>query len=203
MIRPRLIRPRLLAVSLAAALVVGVVGGWVMHRLDDGGVDDAVVLAEPGVYQEPIDAHGQSEPVVEGERFPDVSLVDADGREVGSGSLVNGPLIVNVWFSTCPPCTRELVDFAEVHDDVSDRVRFVGVNPLDTADTMVSYATERGVAYELLRDLDGEFLDAIGLVSFPRTYFVDADGVILGEHGELDAEQLRRHVRDYFQMEDL
>jgi hypothetical protein len=38
---------------------------------------------------------------------------------------------------------------------------------------------------------DGAFLDGVGLTSFPRTYFVDATGTIVGEVGELDADELR------------
>lgn len=195
-----MIRPRLLMASLAVALVVGVVGGWALHRFGSPGVDAEAVLTEPGVHQQPLDAHGGDAPTsaAEGAPFPDVVLVDADGAEVASGSLVGTPMVVNVWFSTCPPCARELADFAEVHDEVGDRVRFVGVNPLDGPETMVTFAAERGVTYELLRDLDSEFLDAIGVASFPRTYFVDAAGVIVDEAGELDADQLRAHLEEHF-----
>lgn len=194
-----MIRPRLLAVSLVVALVVGVVGGWALHRSGADRVDAEAVLTEPGVHQQPLDDHADpAASTATGRAFPDVVLVDADGGEVTTGSLVGSPLVVNVWFSTCPPCARELADFAEVHAEVGDRVRFVGVNPLDGPTTMVAFAAERGVSYELLRDLDSAFIDAIGLVSFPRTYFVDVDGSIVAEHGELDAEQLRRHIEELF-----
>ena len=39
-------------------------------------------------------------------------------------------MVVNLWYSTCPPCARELADFAAVEAEVGDDVRFVGVNPL-------------------------------------------------------------------------
>jgi peroxiredoxin len=108
------------------------------------------------------------------------------------------PMVVNVWFSTCPPCARELADFAEVHREVGERVRFVGVNPFDGPEVMNRFASERGVAYELLRDDDAAFLDAVGVASFPRTLFVDARGVIVGEAGELDADELRTTIEELF-----
>lgn len=187
-----MVRPRLLAVSLAVALVVGVVGGWALHRFG-GGVEE-VVLTDPGEHPLPFDAPESAA----GPRFPDVTLFDADGVETRSGDLLGRPLVVNVWFSTCPPCVRELADFAAVHADVGDRVRFVGVNPLDGPDRMVEFAAERGVAYELLRDTDSRFLDAIGVTSFPRTYFVDPAGVVVGEHGELHEDELRRYIAEHF-----
>lgn len=190
------LRPRLLAVSLAVAAVVGVTGGWALHRMTvEPTVPDDVVLETPGEYQQPLDG---IDTVTEGESLPDVTLLDAAGREIDAVTLIGSPLVVNVWFSTCPPCARELADFAEVHREVGDRVRFVGVNPFDDSDVMQEFAAERGVAYELLRDGDGSFVSTLGVASYPRTIFVDERGVIVGEDGELTADELRDRVEELF-----
>ena len=81
-------------------------------------------------------------------------------------------MVVNLWYSTCPPCARELVDFAAVHDQLGDAVRFVGVNPLDSAAEMDRFAADRGVDYELLRDPDSVLADQVGAVTYPVTLFV-------------------------------
>lgn len=193
------LRPRLLVVSLAVALVVGVVGGWASYRMSSDRAD-AVVMNEPGEYQEPLDPHlaDLDADRAGGTVLPDVVLTDAGGVDVATADLVGTPLVINVWFSTCPPCVRELADFAEVHAEVSDRVRFVGVNPFDQPERMLEFAAERGVDYELLRDDDGVFIDAVGLASFPRTYLVDAAGVIVTETGELHADELRALIEEHF-----
>lgn len=194
------VRPRLLVLSLLIAATVGVVGGWALNRSQrDSGVPDDIVLQgdvvldTPGEYQQPLDGE---DTVTEGAPLPAVVLVDASGAEVRSDSLVGTPLVVNVWFSTCPPCARELADFAEVHREVGDRVRFVGVNPFDGPDAMQQFAAERGVGYELLRDPEARFIDAVGVASFPRTLFVDEAGIIVGEAGELDAAALRTRIEE-------
>jgi peroxiredoxin len=190
------LRPRLLVVSLAVALGVGVVGGWILHRMNADAA--AVVLTTPGEYQEPLDPElvGDDVAPATGRTVPDVVLTDVDGLDVRSSDLLGDPLVINVWFSTCPPCARELGDFAEVHAEVGDRVRFVGVNPFDGAESMTRFAAERGVAYELLRDDDGAFIDGVGLSSFPRTYFVDATGIIVSEVGEVHADELRQMIEE-------
>ena len=58
-------------------------------------------------------------------------------------------MVVNLWYSTCPPCARELTYFAAVEAELGDDVRFVGVNPLDDVDEMQQFAADRGVDYEL------------------------------------------------------
>jgi peroxiredoxin len=107
-------------------------------------------------------------------------------------------MVVNLWYSACPPCTRELADFAVVHAEVGDRVRFVGVDPLDSVDVMQRFASDRGVGYELLRDDGGAFVDALGVVNFPVTLFVAPDGEIVGQGGEIDGDELRARIEELF-----
>ena len=88
-----------------------------------------------------------------------------------------------------PAVHAQLADFAVVDAELGDRVRFVGVNPWDTAEKMVSFAADRGVTYELLRDDRGAFAEALDIVAYPATLFVGADGTILRRHR---AHQRRR-----------
>ena len=187
-------RPRLLVASLVVAVVVSLLGGWALSgAIGDDGVPDDVVLDEPGEYQQPADPNRD----VLGEPFPDVTLTAADGSTVRTSDLVGQPMVVNLWYSTCPPCAREMADFAAV-DAERDDVRFVGVDPVDDVATMTAFAEDRGVTYDLLRDADADLVDALGVVTFPATVFVDADGRIVLQTGVLDADELRFHLGHVF-----
>ena len=181
-------------VGAAALAVVG--GTWFARLLDDEpAVDGEVVLDVPGVYQEPADGVN---PDVAGATVPDVAMIDAAGAEVRLTDHRGTPMVVNLWFSNCPPCRRELADFATVHAEVGDRVRFVGIDPFDTVETMRRFASERGVEYDLWRDPDRDFTAAIGVVAFPVTLFVDEAGRILRQTGEIDAAGLRAAIGELF-----
>jgi thiol-disulfide isomerase/thioredoxin len=186
------IRPRLLAIALAIALVVSVAAGFGASRLldDDDGVDAR--LDEPGVYTEPTDA---AQPVT-GDAFPDVEVLDLDGNTVRTGALVGQPMVVNLWYSTCAPCKRELPAFAEVSAEYDGTVRFVGINPVDPPDTLLDFARDKGVRYENYRDEIGSFTEAIRAVGFPMTVFVSADGTVVDQSGVLDAGGLRSRIED-------
>ena len=192
-------RPRLPVLVLCTAVAGGLLGGWALSRAvigDDGESDiDSVVLAEPGEYQEPVDGDNRD---VDGDRLPDVALSNSAGLEIPASSLAGQPLVVNLWYSTCIPCKRELGEFATVHRDLGDTVRFVGINPFDSVDVMQRFAGDRGVGYELLRDEAGEFISALGVVSFPVTLFIDADGVIIAQTGEIDGDELRARIAELF-----
>lgn len=163
------------------AFVVGACGGET--STSDG---------EAGVVAFPDNGVGNGD--VRGEPLPIVEVGDRDGNVVSSASFVGEPLVVNFWFSTCPPCARELPDFAEVHAEVGDRVRFIGINPEDSVQAMERFAGERGVEYELYRDDTSEFTDAIGAAAFPITLFVTPAGGIVSQTGPIDADELRTEI---------
>jgi peroxiredoxin len=194
-------RRRLVSIAIVAvAGIAAVVTTLVVLDGDAPTVDGEFVLDEPGIFQQPLDDVNAD---ASGERLPDVVLTDADGAPVTLADYEGAPLVVNFWFSRCAPCRRELRDFAAVHREVGDTVQFVGVDPFDTVDAMLEFARERGVAYDLLRDTgelsdDRLLTDELGLVGYPVTLFVDAEGRILRQTGEIDADELRAAIRELF-----
>lgn len=193
------VRPRLLVVSLVVA--VAAVGAFVWIRGSDG--DDTAVdatLQDPqSVITFPDAGLGNAD--VQGESFPDVVLIDRDDNEVTTADLVGDPLVVNLWYSTCAPCAKELPDFAEV-DAETDEVRFIGVNTLDSLEVMERFAGERGVEYDLFRDEFAELADAIGATAMPMTLFVTSDGTIVEQTGPLDADELRAKIADLLAVDE-
>ena len=85
---------------LPLAAVVAVAGAVVWSRVvaDDG--DDDVVLITPGDYADPASTNAENT----GDAFPSFELTGADGATV---ALAPGerPLVINLWYSTCPPCS--------------------------------------------------------------------------------------------------
>ena len=186
-------RPTLPA-PVIGLLVVGVVGLGALvwsRTVADGGDDDVIRLDTPGEYADP----AMSNPPNDGARLPAIGLQTIDGA-AATLSPDGRPMVVNLWYSTCPPCARELTYFAAVDADLGDEIRFVGVNPIDDVETMRSFAAERGVDYELLIDHDGSLGDALGVVQYPVTLFVSADGEILAETGPLSEGDLRSQIAE-------
>ena len=183
-----------LPVPVIGLLVVGVAGLGALvwgRTVADGGGDEVIHLETPGEYADP----AMSNPPNDGVQFPAVELETPDGS-AGSLSPDDRPMIVNLWYSTCPPCARELTYFAAVDADLGEEIRFVGVNPIDDVETMRSFAAERGVDYELLIDPDGALGDALGVVQYPVTLFVSADGEIVAQSGPLSEGDLRGQIAE-------
>jgi peroxiredoxin len=186
----KIARPRLLAGSLAVAALV--VAAFTVFLANQDSNDDVDARLTPGVVTFPNDGLANAD--LQGDPLPIVDLGDREGNSVSTASLLGQPLVINFWYASCPPCVKELPDFAEVHAEVGDAVRFIGVNTQDSVEEMERFAADRGVTYELYRDDFGDFVDAIRLVNTPTTLFVTPDGAIIEQTGVLDADELRSEV---------
>jgi peroxiredoxin len=190
-----LVRSRRVQIAVAVGFLAATaaVAGVFALAGSETPLDGDVVLDEPGEFAEPVD----SVPVT-GDVVPDVELLDADGVVHSLSEFRGAPLVVNIWYSSCAPCAREVRDFAEVHRELGDTVQFVGVNPLDDADRMIDFAEARDVGYTLWRDEGLGFVNAVPVAAYPTTLFVDADGVIVRQTTAIDADELRAIIADVF-----
>jgi cytochrome oxidase Cu insertion factor (SCO1/SenC/PrrC family) len=179
---------------LAAVVAVGAVGAVVWTQVATSDSKPDAVLDEPGEYGEPT---GTTNPPLPTRQLPAVTLTAASGASTELAPD-GRPMVVNLWFSTCAPCAQELADFATVHGEVGDAVRFVGVDPIDTSGAMTRFAADRHVAYELLRDPGEHLGQALDVAVYPVTLFVAADGTILDESGPITADTLRSRIRELF-----
>lgn len=179
-------RGRLAAAAALAGVVLAACGGG------DGGSDPAA---------EATGDHGGNQPLSsqqdEGERVPDMPIEAFDGSMVSLADYAGQPLLVNFWASWCAPCIAEMPDLEEVHQLTADQLGFVGINTQDTPDKAAELVEQTGVTYDLVRDPTGEFSQAFSVFGMPSTFFVDADGNIVGRHtGLLTKDSLLEALRE-------
>ena len=132
-----------------------------------------------------------------GSQLPEINLENVDGQEISTQTLLNKPLVINVWYSTCEPCRRELPELANADMQYRDQVRFVGVNIKDSATVAREFAAQYGVEFELLLDKNGLFISQLGIATAPVTLAIDQQGVIVGQKaGEISASELDELVKE-------
>ena len=132
-----------------------------------------------------------------GSQLPAIKLETVEGQEVSTQSLLNKPLIINVWYSTCEPCRRELPALANADMQYRNLVRFVGVNIKDSATVAKEFAAQYGAEFELLLDKNGLFISKLGIATAPVTLAIDPQGVIIGQKaGEISASELDELVKE-------
>jgi thiol-disulfide isomerase/thioredoxin len=125
------------------------------------------------------------------DRLPALDLPSlGDGAPLQLGEI-SGPAVINLWATWCAPCRRELPDFEQVHLEIGDEVRFIGVNLGDRAVDAARFITEVGVSFEQYLDQDGTLNQLLGTATLPVTVITDDRGRIALVHsGPMDAPEL-------------
>lgn len=182
----RLRSPLVLVTAVLAVVAVAVL----IVSLSDDDPDDVTRLGETA---QPLDPDAAD---------ADTSVLDRpydrfDGTEATLSDDLGRPMVVNFFASWCAACVKEMPAFAEVHDELSDEVSFVGMAVSTSREDAEGLVESTGVGYAIGDDPDGAFVDAFGGLGMPTTVFLDADGTVLDVHtGELTADELRDRISE-------
>jgi thioredoxin-dependent peroxiredoxin len=121
-----------------------------------------------------------------GDRAPDFSLSDQDGREITlSALLADGPLVLYFYPADFTPgCTREACTIRDMHDEIAAAgMRVVGISPQDAA-SHARFRDKYGLQFTLLADPGKAVVKAYGVdgplgIGVRRaTFLLGADGVV-------------------------
>lgn len=123
----------------------------------------------------------------------EATFTEFGGDVVALASLRGTPVVVNFFASFCIPCITEMPAFEEVHQELGDRVTFLGLAVADRKDDAEDLVERTKVTYRTAQDRDGSVIEALGAgIRLPATVLLDAHGNVVARHlGQLDADELR------------
>jgi thiol-disulfide isomerase/thioredoxin len=100
-------------------------------------------------------------------------------------------VVLNFFYSTCPPCLKERDQIAQVARQFDGRVTVLGIDPVDTATTAQAFLAHGAGSVIGLLDPDWNAASAYNVLGFPTTYVIKADGTISAMRtGALTATEL-------------
>ncbi|MFU8873882.1 TlpA family protein disulfide reductase [Micromonospora sp. SL4-19] len=138
-----------------------------------------------------------------GDPLPELTLTCFTGGAPVVLRDVQGPAVINVWASWCPPCRKELPAFQRLSERAAGRFQVIGVNSRDSRGGAQSIGEDFGVRFPMLVDQGDAFERALERNAFPLTVFVDASGRIrhTDSSGALDDARLAELVRKHLGVE--
>lgn len=129
-----------------------------------------------------------------GDPAPAFALPALDGSRLSLEQLHGQPVILNFWWSGCPPC-REEMPLLQRYVDAHPNVRLVLVDPVDGVDGARAFVASVHVRAPVLLDDGGRVAAAYGVAAYPTSIFVRPDGTMASRYpGELSASLLDAHV---------
>jgi peroxiredoxin len=85
--------------------------------------------------------------------------------------------------------------FEAVHQEVGDRVTFLGLATQDRTERALEMVDRTGVTYPTFEDPDGSALTYFGGIAMPTTVFIDASGQVTDVVSQdLNERELRNRV---------
>lgn len=129
----------------------------------------------------------------------ELTLPDAQGREIALSEWRGKPLVLNFWATWCPPCVGEMPELSEMQHDYGARgLQILGIG-VDSASNIRDFAEKSPMSYPLLVAGAGgsELTRRFGnqMAALPFTAVVDRDGRIRHRIlGRFDNEELRAAI---------
>ena len=126
---------------------------------------------------------GTTQLVPEAERGDAIELTgeNLDGEPLSLEQFRGRPVVVNVWWSACPPCRKEQPDLTEASNELKGVADFVGINIRDSGTAQAkSYQRKFDVEYDSFFSPDGKallpFSGTVPPNAIPSTVVLDAEG---------------------------
>lgn len=111
-----------------------------------------------------------------GEVAPNFNISDGTNT-VNLASYRGHVVLLNFWFSTCPPCIEELPSLLELHHDMP-RLDIIAVSVDKDASTYQRFVTTHHVDLITVRNPSQTVPTLYHTEAFPETYLIDRNGVI-------------------------
>jgi len=125
---------------------------------------------------------------------PDFTLPDLAGDAVTLSEVDEDVVILNFWFTDCPPCRAEIPEltaFAKDHPEVP----VYGLSTDRMTPGRLLIASERlGVEYPVLHDARAEVARSYRVSAFPTTLVVKGMEIVQAHVGGVDRHALERMV---------
>jgi thiol-disulfide isomerase/thioredoxin len=127
----------------------------------------------------------------------DFTLSDLDGKPVALSSIGDPDdlVVLNFWFTSCPPCRAEIPELSKWHAAHPD-VPLVGVStdvgmPIGR---LRSEASRLGITYPVLHDVRADVARTYGVQAFPTTLVLRNGEVVRARVGALNGSALQALV---------
>jgi thiol-disulfide isomerase/thioredoxin len=129
----------------------------------------------------------------EDKKMPEWELYNEAGELVKSSDLLGKPMIIHFWATWCPYCKKLQPGLDRVYKKYQDQgLQMIAISLReDEGATPQAALEERGMSFKTLINGDDVGIKHFGVGGTPTTFFVDAEGIIVGSTTQSDPDDPR------------
>lgn len=145
--------------------------------------------AEPNIYDVTGDTNvegGAIAPVEsigieQGEAAPDFELETLNGEQFKLSDLKGKKVILNFWYTWCPPCREEMPEMQKFYEEFGEEVEIIAVNLtyMEKSEQDVhDFIDEFSFTYSVPLDREETVAELYKIHAAPTSYFIGTDGIV-------------------------
>lgn len=119
--------------------------------------------------------------------LPATSFQAIDGKLLTPDDLIGKPTIVNFWHTACGPCIEEMPILNEIKKEYGNKVNFVAIT-FETKEKVEKFLAKREFDFTQIINA-ADFMNAIQIKEFPKTFYLDKNGIVKKIEGAVTAEE--------------
>lgn len=167
-------RRRLLGRALSAPLLLVLLAACNPSPPSYRGVQDPSLVSAAKLEACP----SAGKPVTGG--LPHLTLHCLDGRSTVDLAGIKGPAVINIWYSTCPPCKAESPYLEQFRAAANGRVQVLGIDVEPYPDDGLRFVNNQHLHYASVIDEHETVRAKLKFQAYPTSYFLDATGHLVG-----------------------
>ncbi|MFC4023051.1 TlpA family protein disulfide reductase [Oceanobacillus longus] len=116
-----------------------------------------------------------------GEAAPDFELETLNVEQFKLSDLKGKKVILNFWYTWCPPCREEMPEMQKFYEEFGDEVEIVAVNLtyMEKSEQDVhDFIDEFSFTYSVPLDREETVAEQYKIHAAPTSYFIGTDGIV-------------------------
>jgi peroxiredoxin len=135
--------------------------------------------------------------LVIGNKFPEFSVTDINGKPLSTTAYKGKVVLVDFWATWCVPCVMSLPDVIQTYKTYHSKgFDVIGVSLDEDPQRLKRFIRDREMEWPQFNDAkkwDGELVRNYGVQQIPTTYLLDKEGKIIG--ADLQGEDLEKAIK--------